>query len=284
MSMRALWKGVITFGAVSVPVKLYTAVRSEQAVSFNLLHAKDKTPLKQLMVNSATGKPVDREHIVKGYEISRNRYVPVDEEKLATLAPPEGREIEVLRFVTLPEIDPRFFVRSYYLGPDNDAREYATLAAALEQSGRVGICRWVMRRTRYHGALELTGGVLSLTTLREAEQLARPALEAPDVKLDARELKTAKYLVEALTGEFDPAQYADDYEAELRELIARKAKGLKVPRARKTTAKETKSGELLELLEASVKQSKRAPAARRKTAAKTAAKTTKKAARERRGA
>jgi DNA end-binding protein Ku len=249
-------------------------VRSEEAVSFNLLHAKDKTPLKQLMVNSATGKPVERENIVKGYEVGRNRYVVVDEEKLATLAPPEGREIEVTRFVTLPEIDPRFFVRTYYLGPDGDAREYSTLAAALEQSGRVGICRWVMRRTRYSGALELTGGVLSLTTLREAEQLARPAVEPPGVKLDARELKTAKYLVEALSGEFDPVQYADDYERELRELIARKAKGLKVPKARKAAAKET------ELLEASVKATKR-PAGKRQAAAKSATKT---ATRERRGA
>jgi DNA end-binding protein Ku len=273
--MRALWRGVIQLGQQSVPVKLYAAVQPHAQISFTLLHAADKTPLKQVMVNSVTGETVPRELMVKGYPLTKRKLVPVDPADIEALAPEGDRDIEVLACVDPAEIDPRYYVRPYFVGPDTRAeRELAVLRAALEQSGTAAICRWVMRRIQYTGALMPEGGALKLVTLRQPEQVLHRQQSYADVRLDARELKTARYLVEALTGSFTPEEYTDEYRARVEELIERKAKGLAVPKQVERAAR-TRSGELLELLEASLKAAKgETGAAKRPAAKKTAPKTT----------
>jgi DNA end-binding protein Ku len=254
--MRALWRGVIEFEGVSIPVKLYAAVQPHAQVSFSLLHKRDHTPLKQVMVNSATGEPVPSEMIVKGYPVTKRRFIAVDPKDIDALKPEGDRGIEVRRFVKHDEIDPRFLVRPYYVGPDDgSAKQLATLHAALSKSGMVALTRWVMRRVRYHGVLTPVGDALMLVTLRQAEQVVHRAQSYEGAELDQRELKTARYLVEALTGSFTPEEYHDEYRKRVEEIIARKAKGLPVPKGAPKVA-ATRGGHLLELLEESLKAAK----------------------------
>lgn len=254
--MRALWRGVIELAGQEIPVKLYAAVQPHAQVSFTLLHKKDLTPLKQVMVNSATGEPVPKEEIVKGYPLTKRRFVAVDPAELAKLAPEGDRGIEVLAMVDPGQIDPRFYLRPYYVGPDTHAeKQLAALHQALADSGRAAIVRWVMRKVRYHGALAAEGDALVLNTLRQPEQVLHREQSYAGVELDQREIKTANYLVEVLTGEFNPGQYKDEYRERVEELIARKAKGLPVAKAAPKQAR-TKSGQLLELLEESLKSAR----------------------------
>jgi DNA end-binding protein Ku len=254
--MRALWRGIIEVGDHSVPVKLYAAVQPHAQISFTMLHSRDKTPLKQVMVNVATGEQVPREFTIKGYPLSKRKIVPVDPKDIEALAPESDREIEVLAIVDPGEIDPRYYVRPYFVGPDTGAAgELAALHEALRQSGKAAVCRWVMRKIRYHGALAPEGDALVLNTLRQPEQVLHRAQSYSGVELDQRELKTAHYLVEALTGSFEPEQYQDEYRQRVEEIIARKAKGLPVPKQARKVA-QTKGGDLLELLEDSLKNAK----------------------------
>jgi DNA end-binding protein Ku len=268
--MRALWRGVIELGGDSIPVKLYAAVQPHAQVSFTLLHKKDLTPLKQVMVNAATGEEVPRELIIKGYPLSKRRMVPVDPADIAALAPEGDRDIEVLSVVDPAEIDPRYYVRPYYVGPDTQgAGPLAALHKALSESGSAVIVRWVMRKVRYHGALAAEGDALVLNTLRQPEQVLHRAQKYEGVELDQRELKTARYLVEALAGSFAPEEYHDDYRARVEELIDKKAKGQPVPKQAVKQVR-TKGGQLLELLEQSLKsarQEREAPAKQKRRGA-----------------
>lgn len=259
--MRALWRGVIELGGESIPVKLYAAVQPHAQVSFTLLHKQDLTPLKQVMVNAATGEEVPRELIIKGFPLSKGKVVPVDPATIAALAPEGDRDIEVLSVVDPAEIDPRYYVRPYYVGPDaHGAAPLAALHQALSASGNAIIVRWVMRKVRYHGALAAEGEALVLNTLRQPEQVLHRTQSYEGVQLDQRELKTANYLVEALSGRFTPSEYHDDYRARVEEIIERKAKGLSVPKQAAKQAR-TKGGQLLELLEESLKSAREERAA-----------------------
>jgi DNA end-binding protein Ku len=253
--MRAMWRGVIELEGFSVPVKLYSAVQPHSEISFTLVHAKDLVPLKQVLVNSATGEPVPAEHVTKGYALTKRKYIKVDPERVKALAPEGDRNIEVLRTVERDAIDPRYFVRPYFLGPDGNNQAYSALAAAFAQSGRLALVRWVMRRSAYSGALFAEDGVLMLMTLREAEQVVHRKQSYSGVELDERELKTARYLVEALTGEFKPEEFRDEYRGRVEQLIASKAAGKKIAKAAPKAAR-AKGGALLELLEASLKEAR----------------------------
>jgi DNA end-binding protein Ku len=254
--MRALWRGIIELGGESIPVKLYAAVQPHAQVSFTMLHKKDHTPLKQVMVNAATGEEVPKENIIKGFPLSKRRFVPVDPEDIAALAPEGDRDIDVLAAVEVGEIDPRYYVRPYYVGPDTHGEgQLAALHKALADSGKAIIVRWVMRKIRYHGALAAEGESVVLNTLRQPEQVLHRAQSYEGVDLDQREVKTARYLVEALSGEFTPGEYHDEYRAKVEEIIALKAKGKAVPKKAETRVR-TKSGQLLELLEESLKSAR----------------------------
>jgi DNA end-binding protein Ku len=262
MATRAMWKGVLTFGVVSIPVKLYSAIK-EQRVQFNLLHSKDLARVKQQMVCSVDNQPVDIEHQVRGFEIAPEQYVLVKPEELEALEPEASRLIEIVSFIKPAEIDPRLYDRYYYLGPDGAEDKYATLEKALTDSGTVGICRWVMRKMAYTGALQISNETLSIATLRHVDELVEPkSLEIPEVKLDSRELQMAQYLIDTMAGEFHPEQFKDEYQAKLRAMIDEKAHGKKIKIARPKTRRPTQSNKLISALEASIKnaQSRRAHA------------------------
>lgn len=257
--MRAMWKGIISFGPVSVPVKLYAAIESVR-VNFHLLHDQDNERLKQQMVCLLEDRPVERDEMVKGYEVDRDEYVIVEADELEAAAPSSGRMIEVRQFVNAEELDARYYDRPYYLGPDGSEAGFAALAAALGREKLVGVCRWVMRKKSYVGALRAMDGGrgLSLISMHYADELVPVgSLELPRVKLDKRELEVANYLIETLAADWDASRYVNDYDQQVHELIERKARGEQVEVHRHRRPRSTRSDRLLETLEASVKAASR---------------------------
>jgi DNA end-binding protein Ku len=265
MAARAIWRGVLTFGAITLPVKMYTAVRSER-IDFHLLHDQDETRLKQQLACGLEEKPVEREEVVRGFEVEDNRYVIVKPEEIDALAPESSRDVEVMGFVPAGKLDARYLERTYYLGPDGDAAKYAALLQALAETERAGICKWTMRKKSHVGALRAAGTTLSLVAMRFAEEVM-PAgdVAVSEAKLDKRELDMAKYLIDTLKSEFRPEQFQNEYHRAVRELIERKARGEKVPARHARAPKATGSEQLLKALKESVK---RAQSSRKQHAAK----------------
>ncbi len=253
MAARAIWKGVVHIGTVRLPVKLYSAVQ-DRTVHFRLLHKSDKQPVKQQLVSSEGGEQVDYKEVRKAYPLTRGRMVVLDPEELEKLEPEDSRDIEITRFVDPADVDPRWYDRPYYLGPDGNTKAYFAAAEALAKKGREGIARWVMRDREYVGALHAEDGYLMLIVLRTADQIiAADALKAPPGRpLQKRELDMAEQLLEALHGAFDPSEYRDEYRARVMDLIETKAKGgkAKVKKFRPRPAK--KDDQIADVLEASL--------------------------------
>ncbi|AMC99740.1 Ku protein [Halomonas chromatireducens] len=256
MAARAMWKGVIRFGEVQVPVKLYSAVQ-DRSVHFRLLHEKDRSPVKQAMVNPETDEIVPYAETRRAFRTGEGSLVVFDKEELEALEPDSGRDIEVIRFMPSQAIDHRWYDRPYYLGPDGSESLYFTLAEALEKSGKEGLARWIMRKKRYVGALRLHRGVPMLMSLRHAEQVVPvEALEPPGGKpLDTKELDMARQLIGMLEAEFDPEEYHDEYRERVMELIEAKqhGKSVKVTPIRRRKA----SDDLSKALEASLKKERK---------------------------
>ena len=228
MAARAIWKGVVHVGTLTVPVKLYSAVQ-DRSVRFRLLHKTDKQPVRQQLISSDTGEPVEYAEVKKAFPITRGRLVMLEKEELQKLEPEDSRDIEVSRFVDPGEIDHRWYERAYYLGPDGNEKAYFAAAAALERRKKEGVARWVMRDKSYIGALRAEDGYLMLITLRHAEEIiAADALKPPGGRpLAQREIEMAGQLLEALHDEFDPAMFKDEYRERVMELIETKAAGRK---------------------------------------------------------
>ncbi len=254
---RAIWKGVLHFGTATVPVKLYSAV-TDRTVHFRLLHKTDKQPVKQQLVSSKNGEPVDYKEVRKAYPIGHGRLVVFEPEELEKLEPEDSRDIEITRFVDPADVDPRWYERAYYLGPDGNTKAYFAAAAALERKNREGIARWVMRDREYVGALRAEDGHLMLITLRHAEEVVdASALKPPGGReLQKRELEMARQLVTALHGEFDPSQFRDQYRARVMEMIEAKAEGGK-PKLKVFRPKKQREDKLADALEASLAGVKR---------------------------
>jgi DNA end-binding protein Ku len=254
MAMRAIWKGIIHFGSVRIPVKFYAAVQ-EVRVEFKLLHQEDNSPIKQEMVCSVEGIPVPADHQVKGVELAEGEYVVVEPGELASLEPEPGRDIEVRTFVTHSDLDERFLERPYYLAPDQDNRLYALFQQALVQTKRAGICRWTMRKRSYWGAVQAIDGMLVMTTLRNHEEvIPTSAFDVPPATLTEREQKLALYLIDELTGDFTPDQYQPVYYQRVQELVARKAAGEEVKVPEPVITPPTPEKELAKMLEASIEK------------------------------
>ncbi|MEX0939286.1 MAG: Ku protein [Pirellulales bacterium] len=226
MAARAIWKAVVHVGDLSVPVKLYSAVE-DRSIHFHLLHDQDMVRLKQRMVNPNTDETVPHEQIRKGVEIERNRFVVLSDEDLESLTPPASRDIEISHFIEREAVEPPWFDRPYFLGPDGDAPEYFALAKALAGSERIGLAHWVMRSKQYHGALQPEGDYLTLVTLRHAGEVIEPGeLEPPAGRdLDKKERDLATRLVAGLTEDFNPEDYQDEYRERVRQLIDTKRRG-----------------------------------------------------------
>jgi DNA end-binding protein Ku len=257
MAARAMWKGVIQFGAMEIPVKLYSAAQ-DKTIRFRLLHKTDKAPVKQQLVSAGSGEPVSYEEVRKAYPIGRGRMVLLEDEELEKLEPKESRDIEITRFVSPAEVDPRWYERPYYLGPDGNSKAYFAAAEALARKEKEGIARWVMRGREYVGALLEEDGYLMLVTLRHAEEIIdASALKPPGGReLNKREIDMAAQLIEALHGEFDPSRFRDEYRKRVMELVEAKAEGGR-PKLRVFRPRVVKEDGLDDALEASLAKVKR---------------------------
>ena len=227
---RSIWSGTISFGLVTIPVKLYPAVQ-RRTVRFNQLDGEDGSRIQQRRVNSRTGEEVPYERLVKGYETSPERYVVVRQDELDALDPARTRTIEIEDFVDGGEIDPVFYDATYWVTPGaGGAKPYRLLLDAMRQSGRVGIARVVLRTKEYLVALRPTEGALQLSTLLFADELVSPdTLEDLGAVADAdatdRELAIAEQLIGSLESPFEAGRYKDEYRERVLDLIERKAQG-----------------------------------------------------------
>lgn len=241
MAARAMWKGKLKIGTIRVPVELYSAV-VDHTVHFHILEEKTMTQVKQHMVHPATGKQVPTDEISKGYEIEPGTFVVLTEKELARFEPKPSRDIEISEFVPPDHVSQQWYDRPYYLAPDGDTSAYFALVEALRKKEKIGIARWVMRKNAYLGALCVEGDYLMLVTLRHAEEvvLAEDLPTAKGRDLDKKELNMAKQLVELLEGEFDPADFKDQYRERVMDFIESKAKGkkpkLRAVRTKRATA------------------------------------------------
>jgi DNA end-binding protein Ku len=253
---RAIWSGAISFGLVNVPVKLYTAT-SPKTVRFHQLHDKDGVRIQQRRVCPADGEEVSYDHLVKGFEISPDRYVIVTQEELDALDPRRTKTIDIEEFVQLEEIDPVYYDSAYHVAPaTGGAKAYRLLLSAMEETGRVAIGRLVLRTRQQLCALRPADGVLVLSTMLFGDEVNAPErldeLEAlADAEATPREVKMARELIESLSTAFEPDKHRDEYRERVLELIERKAAGEEI--AVQPAQEPAPVPDLMAALEASVK-------------------------------
>jgi DNA end-binding protein Ku len=243
-----LWSGSLSFGLVNVPVALFSAVR-DMDVHFNQLHAPDASPVETKRVCSADGQEVPWDQIAKGYELDDGRWVLLSDEDLAAAAPHKSQTIDVERFVRESEIDPVYYERPYVLSPRDEAaaRAYALLGEAMAKSGRVALGRFVMHAKERLVSIRPRGAVLTLTTVRFAEEVRSRAEIAEAVaraaEPSAEQIENAAAIIAELEVAFDPSRYKDEHRAHLRRIIKRKQKGQKIvaPKVETESAKPVAS-------------------------------------------
>ena len=261
---RPIWSGSISFGLVNIPIKLFNAV-SRKGVSFNQIDSRTGSRVKMQRVSAADGSEVPYEAIVKGYELSPDRYVLIEPDELDSLDPEATHTIDIEEFVHLDQIDPIYFERSYYLVPDDrSAKAYRLLTEALADSDKVAIARFVLRTKQYLAAVRAVDGVLVVSTMLYADEVVPPDSlgmpETSEAEVSERELKMARQLVDSLTvDDFDPDRFSDEYREKVLDLIERKAAG-EVVVAAAPEQEPAKVVDLLAALEASVAAAKAAKA------------------------
>ena len=254
MAGRAIWRGYIHLGGIDVPVKLHTAIKEER-ISFHLLHKRDHVKLKQQMVCAYEKVPVPAEEQARGFEVEDGKYILVDPEELEKAEPEDSRMIEVHEFVKTEQIDPVFFDRAYYLESDSPPKGYNALVGALKEMDMEGICTWTMRKRSYIGALQSSGKILRLNTLRHADEvISAKSLGLPNIPLSEKELKVGSDLINQLTAPFQPQKFENEHQKKLQGLIDKKARGEKIAILRPRRLKPTPSDTLLKTLEASLKR------------------------------
>jgi DNA end-binding protein Ku len=257
-----MWSGSISFGLVNVPVKLFSAV-SQKEVHFHMLTDDGKCRVRRKLVCADTGEEVDYKDTTRGYEIAPDEYVTITPEELAGLKPEASRTIDITDFVELADIDPIYFDRPYYLAPDNRAEKgYHLLWKAMRDAGKVGLAKFVMRQKEYLCAIRPTDQLLMLETMNYADEVNDPA-EIPGVdahpKLEERQLKMARQLIDALSGEFKPAKYKDEYRDQVLKMIEDKAQGKEITIAPEPR-EPARAVNLMKALEASIAEAKRSRA------------------------
>jgi DNA end-binding protein Ku len=255
---RATWTGSISFGLINVPVRLYPATRSRD-VRFNQLHEPDGSRIRQRKICEVEDKEVPANEIVKGFEISKGKYITLSDEELEAMKPESSHSVELEEFVHVDEIDPMQLERSYWLGPDRDsaARPFALFQKALADEKLVGIGRIVLSTKEQLVAVRPVGDGLALTTLYYADEVTpEKDIERPEAEVGEKELKVARQLVASLVTKWDPKEHRDTYRDQLLEMIEQKAAGKTVEAPKVTAKKETKPGDLLTALEASLAAAK----------------------------
>jgi DNA end-binding protein Ku len=255
---RPIWSGTISFGLISVPVKMYSATESKE-LKFHFLHKNDLTPIGYDKVRKDTGEHVDPDEIVRGFEIEKGRFVPLEDEDLDRLDIELTHSIDICDFVSLDEIDPIYYRKAYYLVPQEGAEKpYRLLVKALDETGKVGIAKVVIRNKEHLAALRPYEGVLLLETMYYPDEIRRPEAVDGRARLAKAEVDMAKSLVENLSESFKPEKYDDRYRKELLDLIRAKAKGRKLPEPEA----EEEEGEVIDLMAAlreSVEQTQKRP-------------------------
>jgi DNA end-binding protein Ku len=274
---RAIWKGSISFGLVTIPVELHTAVRDHRP-KFRMLHARDKSPVRYERICQREGKPVAWEDLVKGYEYEKGRFIVLTKEDLKAAALNKDKSINILDFVKSEEIDDRYFETPYYVTPDKSGQHaYALLREALRQSGRTGIAKIIIREAQHLAAVEVIDRAIVLTLLRYADELVdtSPLMFPSAEKVRKAELDMARMLVDNLASEWDPSKYTDEYRENLMKLIKARMKGQKPHLAAAEAAPQGQVVDLMERLRQSLDSREGGPRkgarARRASAKKTRA-------------
>lgn len=241
-----VWKGYLSFGLVSFPVRLFSAARAE-AVHFHMLHKKDLSRVKEVWYCAEEDKPIERSEIVKGYEVKKGEYVTVEDDELKTIAPTTASTMEVLQFVASDDVDPLLFESSYYVAPDEKvSKPYALFMAALEETKREAIAKIAMHNREHVVLIRAADGGLVLHTLYYQDELHHAnKTERPKAKFSAKELDMAKSLVQKLTAKFKLSELHDSYRENVERLIEEKNKGERI-----TTVKQPRKAPVIDLMEA----------------------------------
>jgi DNA end-binding protein Ku len=249
---RSIWKGAITFGLITIPVGLYTAIE-EKDFRFNQLHAKDNGRIRYKRVCTVCGEEVPYDEIVKGYEFEKDNYVVFTEEEMAQIPAESIKAIDIVSFVPLEEIDPIYFQKPYYLAPEpSGIKAYKLLEKALSEGGKIGLAKITLREKERLATLRVKDGVFILETMHWPDEIREPEFEELDksVEIRSQELAMAKSLIENLTDHFQPEEFHDAYRERLEEAVKAKIEGLEVAVA--PTKEPTQILDLMEALKASV--------------------------------
>jgi DNA end-binding protein Ku len=258
---RSIWTGAISFGLVSVPVRMFTATESKE-LKFHFLDRKTMAPIGYDKVNKETGKHVDPKDVVRGFEFEKGRFVELTDEDIDRLDIELTHAIDICDFVSLDEIDPIYFRKAYYLLPQDGAEKpYRLLVKALDETGRVAIAKIVIRNKQHLSCVRPVGKTLVLETMYYADEVRQPE-DAPAPRVQDAEVQMAKTLIENLAAKWDPEKYHDRYRNELLDLLQKKAEGEPLPEPTQES-----EGEVVDLMEA-LRQSVAATKKKRKAPAK----------------
>ena len=265
-----VWKGSISFGLVSVPVKAFTAAR-DHTIHFHQLDRATSSRIRNHTVSETTGKDVDRDDMVLGYEVSTGTYVTFERDELEELRPANTRALEVRDFVPLEDVDPIHYQRTYWLAPDGDAaaEPYALLLRAMQDKGRVGVGSVVMRNKQHLAAVRPLDGALALSTMRFEDEIVDrstiPEIPKRASKADPKAVKLAGQIIDALAGDWDPSQYQDTYVKEVMDIITAKSKGMPVAAPAPVATDRGGATDLMAALKASLDQPVKRTAAKTTT-------------------
>lgn len=260
---RPIWSGSVSFGLVNIPVKLFSAV-SRKNVRFNQIEAATGGRIKQKRVSAVTGEEVDYDDIVKGYELPNGEYVTITPEELDGLDPEAVKTIDLMEFVDLADIDPIFYDSAYYLAPSSEAQKpYKLLATAMQEAGKVGIARFVMRTKQYLAAIRPVEGRLVLSTMVYADEIVASSdvelfAGLDDIEIDDKEVDMARQLISTLVADFEPDKHTDTYREAVLEMIDRKAAGDETVLVAPAEQEMGSVVDLMAALEASVAAAKQA--------------------------
>jgi len=263
---RVMWKGAISFGLVTIPVGLYPATE-EKTLRFNQLHDEDMGRIKYKRVCSADGEEVPFEHIVKGYEYEKDKYVVLTDEDLAAVPVESSRAIDIIQFVDLEDIDPIYFQKSYYLVPEETGvKAYALLREAMSEDGRVALAKVAFREKEHLCTLRAKDGIFLLESMFWPDEIRATEFDVlqQDVKIRPQEVEMARSLIDNLSDEFKPEQFKDEYREALLQIVEKKVAGEEIEVV--PEAEPTKVVDLMQALKASVEATKKKAAPKKATA------------------
>ncbi len=268
--MRPLWKGAVSFGLISIPVRLYPAVQ-EKGLKFHLLHADDGGRIRYQRVCALCGEEVGWDDIVKGYEFEKDRYVQFTDEELSSVEVDSIRAIDVVTFVPLEQIDPIYFNKTYYVAPEpTGLKAYRLLTEALEAEGQVGVAKLALRDKEHLATVRVADNLLVLETMHWPDEIREPAFEELEKRIEVRdtEVKMARQLIQQLSDDFKPEKFRDEYRERLEQVAEQKIAGEEITVAPAPEEEPATVVDLMEALKASVDEAKKkrpASSAKKKT-------------------